>query len=173
MIKPVIEAVRTVNEMSKLKKGLEWMRDNTLLVGIPDSGERKSKKGKKPKVTNAELLFIHTNGSPVNNIPKRPVIEPAIELNRDSIAKMINKTAELAMEGKIAEADKSLKKTGTYVVGRIKRYFVEGNDWPPNSPAVQRAKRKKGADNPRPLIDTAQMRNSITYVISKGGKVND
>ena len=78
MIKPVIEAARTVDEMSKLKKGLEWMRDNTLLVGIPDSGERKSKKGKKSKVTNAELLFIHTNGSPVNNIPKRPVIEPAI-----------------------------------------------------------------------------------------------
>jgi hypothetical protein len=37
------------------------------------------KKAATQDVTNAELLFIHTKGSPLKHIPARPVIEPAIE----------------------------------------------------------------------------------------------
>lgn len=177
MIKPVIQAVRVTDEMVKVQKGLKWMQNNNLYVGIPDakSARKVNKKeaNVKEKVTNAELLFIHTNGSPANNIPPRPSIEPSIEQNIDTIVKRMNKTSELAMEGHFEEAQKHLGQTGQYIVGRIKRYFVEGNDWPPNSPAVQRAKRKKKSTIPRPLIDTGQMRNSITYVISREGEISD
>ena len=30
-------------------------------------------------VTNAELMFIHENGSPLRNLPKRPVLQYTIE----------------------------------------------------------------------------------------------
>ena len=45
-------------------------------------------------VNNAELLFIHTKGSPLRKIPARPVLQPAVEAdgNKQAIA------AELARD---------------------------------------------------------------------------
>lgn len=36
-------------------------------------------------VTNADLMFIHENGSPVNNIPKRPVLQMAIDYAKEEL----------------------------------------------------------------------------------------
>ena len=45
------------------------------------------------------------------------------------------------------------------------------NNWPPNSPSVIAEKRRKGSTNPRPLIDTGELRKSITYFVkTKGGR---
>ena len=59
------------------------------------------------------------------------------------------------------KGEKRLKATGMKAQNVVRAWFVNPkNNWPPNSPATIAA---KGSD--RPLIDTAEMRKSITYVI--------
>jgi hypothetical protein len=54
-----------------------------------------------------------------------------------------------------------LEKIGLWVVNKVKAKFGS-DDLVPNSEATIKA---KGSD--KPLIDTGQLRNSITYVIRK------
>ena len=63
-----------------ITESIAFLKKHEVCIGIPENTEeRKDSKG--TPVNNAELLFIHTNGSPVNNIPPRPVLEPAIKQN--------------------------------------------------------------------------------------------
>ena len=158
------------NYNSKLA-GLIWMKQNEVYVGIPQNKAERKDDEKEP-VTNAELLFIHTNGSPVNNIPPRPVIEPALKDDKDRLNSMMKVAAQYAMQGEEEKAIKQLKLTGMRGQNVSRAWFTSPkNNWPPNSPAVEARKRKKGATNPRPLIDTGELRKSITYFVKlKGGE---
>ena len=158
------------NYNSKLA-GLIWMKQNEVYVGIPQNKAERKDDEKEP-VTNAELLFIHTNGSPANNIPPRPVIEPALENDKDRLNSMMKVATQYAMQGEEEKAIKQLKLTGMRGQNVSRAWFTSPkNNWPSNSPAVEARKRKKGATNPRPLIDTGELRRSITYFVKlKGGE---
>ena len=156
---------------NKLKKMLKEMKQNEVYVGITDDTTEREEQQTK-EVTNAELLFIHTNGSPIRNIPPRPVIEPAIRNDKDRLSRMMKQAAQLFLKGDKQGAINQLRKVGMRGQNVSRAWFVNPeNGWPPNSPAVQAAKMKKGANIPRPLIDTGEMRKSITYFVrTKGGR---
>lgn len=146
------------------------MKENEVFVGIADdTTDREEGKG---EVTNAELLFIHTNGSPVNNVPARPVIEPAIKDDKDRLSDMMKKAADFAFKKNVVEAVNQLKRVGMRGQNISRAWFTNPkNNWPPNSLSVQRAKMAKGAEFPKPLIDTGELRKSITYFVkTKGGR---
>ena len=67
-----IEIKEVADNFSKQLKALEFIKDNEVYVGIQ---EEDSSREDDAAPTNAELLFIHTNGSPVNNILLRLVVE--------------------------------------------------------------------------------------------------
>ena len=161
----MVEIVSKVEAYNKLLNGLDFLRDNSVYVGIADdTTERENIEGK--EITNAELLFIHTNGSPVNHIPARPVIEPAIKKDRERLLSMMKKAASLAIDGNKSEALNQLRKVGMRGQNISRAWFVNPeNGWPPNSPAVQAEKRRKGSTDPKPLIDTGELRKSITYFV--------
>lgn len=157
---------KKIDNFNKISKSLKWLKKNSVYVGIPEDKSKRKNEEKNSEITNAELLFIHTNGSPVNNIPPRPVIEPAIQDDKDRLTSMLKKAAKLVIDGKEDEALKQLKMVGMRGQNVSKNWFTsEKNNWPPNSPSVKREKEKKGSTNPRPLIDTGELRNSITYLI--------
>lgn len=167
MANQFVEVVEAANRMNVLIKTLKFMKENYVLVGIP----QKKTKREKEAITNAELLFIHTFGSPINNVPARPVIEPAIKDDRERLSKMLKASALLYMQGKETEAMDQLKLTGMRCQNVCRAWFTNTkNNWPPNSPAVASEKRRKGSTDPRPLIDTGELRKSITYVIVKKGE---
>ena len=157
----------------KIKDALQFLKDTPVYVGVPENKTvRRKEDGEKVAITNAELMFIHTNGSPRNNIPARPVIEPAIEDDKERISKMFKDAWQTMMnQGKDA-AMKKLKLIGMRAQNVCRAWFVNPkNNWPPNSPATIAAKRAKGATKPRPLIDTGQLRRSIIYFVeTKGGR---
>lgn len=160
-------SIEKVSDKNQYKKLLEFVKNNELYVGIPQ--ETSSRKEDK-EITNAELLFIQTYGSPVNNIPPRPVIEPAIENNRDRISKMMHEALKIAMSGDSQGAVDQLKKVGMFAQNKCRAWFLdERNGWPPNAPSVIRRKIKKGSTDPKPLIDTGEMRKSITYFVKSWG----
>lgn len=167
MANPFVEIVEAANNMKRLTRTLKFMKENYVMVGIP---QKKSRRPGEP-VTNAELLFIHSFGSPINNVPARPVIEPAIKDDKDRLSKMLKRSATLSLEGKEEEAVEQLKLTGMRGQNISRAWFTSPkNGWPPNSPSVAAAKRKKGSTEPKPLIDTGELRKSIIYVVVKKGE---
>lgn len=156
---------------NRLKKMLKEMKQNEVYVGITDDTTEREEQQTK-EITNAELLFIHTNGSPIRNIPPRPVIEPAIRNDKDRLSRMMKQAAQLFLKGDKQGAINQLRKVGMRGQNVSRAWFLNPeNGWPPNSPAVQAAKMRKGANIPRPLIDTGELRKSITYFVrTKGGR---
>lgn len=159
-----IEVEETWDGMKQMLDGFKFIEGSAVYVGIPQKNS--SREDNSEGITNAELLFIHTNGSPINNVPARPVVEPAIEDDQERLTRMLTQSYLLAFSGRIQDALLQLQKTGMRAQNIARNWFVNPkNGWPPNSPGVQAAKRKKGSTNPRPLIDTGELRKSITYVV--------
>lgn len=155
----IFATVSSVDDQLKaIKEAVKELKKHDVLVGIPQ--EKASREGS-GKVTNAELLFIHTNGSPAKGIPARPVLQPAIENDKERVGEMLGKAIDAATSGKKEEIVPALEKAGQYGENICKAWFTnEANGWEPNSEETK--KRKKSS---RPLIDTGQMRKSITHVI--------
>lgn len=166
-----VEIVTTVDKIGKVAKAMNFMMENEVYVGISDETTTREKG---EPVTNAELLFIHTNGSPVNNIPARPVLEPAIKDDKERLSKMMESAFLTAEKGDTEGALRKLKLAGMRAQNVCRAWFVNPkNGWPPNSPGVAARKRAKGSTNPKPLIDTGELRKSITYFIRRwnGGRI--
>lgn len=182
--------VKTVTDnFSKHSKALDFIKNNAVYVGV----QQKESSREDEEITNAELLFIHTkgakvkkrksknaandlfifsNGSPYFNIPARPVIEPALKENSKQLSSIMKKAAQCAMDGNFAEALKQLNIAGTRGRDVSKLWFTNPkNHWAKNAPSVVVRKEKKGSTDPKPLIDTGELRNSISYFVkTKGGQ---
>jgi hypothetical protein len=144
-----------------MEKRLTDLSRMDALVGIP--AKTTSRKGE--VINNASLLFIHTHGSPVQGIPARPVIEPAIraEGNRQAINAELKEAARAALNEHPVQAEQHLTRAGMAGANAAKSWFTDArNNWAPNTPETIR---RKGSD--RPLIDTGALRRSITYVVRK------
>ena len=140
----------------------EELVNTQVLVGIPED-ESARKEG---AVSNADLLYIHSNGSPLKGIPARPVIEPALEHNKVRLGEIMGRASKAAMDGNIAEMHRELNKAGMAGQSAAKQWFTDpNNNWAPLNEKTKKQKEKKGATVERPLIDTGQLQNSITYVV--------
>lgn len=145
-----------------VERSLEELRQSEVYVGIPAENEQR----KDDKINNASLLFLHTHGSPINHIPPRPVLEPAIEANRALITPELAAAARAVIAGDAQAATAHLRRAGIIGANAAKRWFTDPrNGWAPNAPSTIRA---KGSD--KPLIDTGQLRRAITSIVSQRGK---
>lgn len=112
-------------------------------------------------ITNAELMQIHENGSPIKNIPARPVLDLTIMWTEQHLMKkVLDSIIEGVFEkdwGKV-EIERELSRMCIRMENHA-REIIYDNDGTlaPNSPQV--AKRKKGN---HPLFDTGQLARSIT-----------
>lgn len=131
-----------------------------------DAKKSKSSDTVKLGINNAELMYIHENGSPLNHIPKRPVLKMTIDyakkyLLKDTLAKAVKSYVENGFDLKAYEKEltKMCLKMENYA-----RDIIYSNDGrlAPNTPNV--ARRKKGN---HPLFDTGQLARSITCRLVK------
>ena len=187
---PTITLTEDGDGESFIKEAMGTLENAKVYVGIPEA--ETNRESQKDEVTNAGLLFIHTNGSPIRHIPARPVIEPSIEANHEPIEQGLHATADYVLDGKKAEANQMLKKVGTLGANGAKKWFTDPrNGWRQNSPETIRRKLSKltgkrlrkaldvlnsvSENMPlvgttaldeinTPLIDIGQMRRAITWV---------
>lgn len=160
MIKTTVKKQDNGKPLGDLLKEIAKMQ---VYVGIPE--EKASRKGE--PVNNAQLLYIHTNGSQLKGIPKRPVIEPALEAkeNKEAITAELGEAVKSLLDKKPAQAKMHLKRAGMIGQNAARAWFDDPrNGWAPNT---ERTIVAKGSD--RPLIDTAQMRKAIIYVVKDNG----
>jgi len=143
--------------IDQIKKDFAKLIHMDVLVGVPEADSKREK----GSVNNAQLMYIQTNGSPVQKIPARPIIEPAIKANKDKITNELKKAATMALNNDISGAKRQLNKAGMLGQNVARGWFTDPqNNWTPNSPVTIA---KKGSE--QPLIDTGQLRKSITYVV--------
>jgi hypothetical protein len=174
-------------------KGIDFIRDAVsrldnakVYVGIPEAETSRDEAGP----TNAGLMYIHTNGSEIMNIPRRPVIEPAIEDDAEQLEAILAKAIEAQLDGNDAEMKALLEKAGRRGANDAKRWFTNPkNGWARNKSATIRRKlaplkgsKKKAAlailadagetgdvsEIDTPLINKGELRRSITYVTEVG-----
>ena len=108
-------------------------------------------------------LYLHSHGSMAFQIPPRPVIEPAIEANKEPICLELKKAAISTLDHKKPDAITHLKLAGMTGQNAARAWFTDPrNHWAPNAPSTIA---RKGSD--KPLIDTGDFRKSITYVLSE------
>ena len=146
--------------MKALKQRLQEIARKQVYVGVPED-----KTARNDEMTNAGLVYLHTNGSALAGEPARPIIEPAIRArdNHDRITAELKRAAQAALDDDPAESAERLNRAGLLGANAAKRWFTDPrNNWAPNSPATIA---RKGSDSP--LIDTGQMRRSITYLVEE------
>lgn len=118
--------------------------------------------GKGMPYSTAYQLYIHAHGSALWRSPPRPVLEPSIEYNKESLTKQLKKVAQAALDGQ--DPNVELQKSGMMAQNFAREWFTNpANRWPPNADSTVE---RKGSD--RPLIDTGQLRRAITYVVKEG-----
>lgn len=156
-----------------IAKALEALSKTKVYVGVSQDKSSRSN----GQLNNAELLFIHTNGSPINKIPARPVIEPAVEENIDRIAGLLRDAAIAASEGDDSTAEALLGDAGTFAANAATQRF--GSDaLAPNADITihggwmrnkvnGRPVYVKGKKSALPLIDEGSLKGSITHIIEK------
>lgn len=175
-----------------LHAALLKLRGDQVLVGIPEADtQRFTGQGKNkvptPGVNNAQLLFIHSNGSPSRGIPRRMVIEPALNApdNKDRYSVFLKRAILQELDGNHPAAIQSLKLAGVSGERAARAWFTDPrNGWPPDKIATVNRKLGKMSKKKREaaidaivaaggdltgivttLIDTAQMRRAITSVV--------
>ncbi len=159
MMKPTIHT-GSAGDAGKLKEALKALAKKQVYVGVPEDSSNRNT----DEMTNAGLVYLHTNGSALQGIPARPIIEPAIQeqQNKARIVKALGGAGKAVLAQNSALATEELQRAGILGANAAKRWFTDPqNGWAPNTPATAA---RKGSE--RPLIDTAQLRRSITYLVA-------
>jgi phage gpG-like protein len=151
---------KLVDNFPTFRASLKHLKSD-VLVGVPaEEGARKNGEG----MNNATLAYIHDNGSPAANIPDRPFMQPGIAVAKERIAKFLEQGAREAMHGNPGGVEKGLQKAGLTAQASI-RAAINAGIPPPLAPSTLAARKARGRTGEKPLIDTGQLRNSISYVV--------
>ena len=163
-----VSVTRSGPGIAGLAKALDRIKRSDVLVGIPaPKASRNRSRGKGSVINNAEALFIFSKGSPLRGQPPRPVLEPAVEANKQLITKHLEAAASAVLEQKPEGAERELKRAGIIASNAAKRRLSK-EFLAPNAPSTIR---HKGSDTPG--VDLGEMRRAISYVIRENGKESE
>ncbi|HTB46469.1 MAG TPA: hypothetical protein VK741_22805 [Acetobacteraceae bacterium] len=187
-----IDVRKTIDNVGKIIGNVSALTRSDVLVGVPAA-----KTGRKQgEITNASLAYIHEFGSPMHNIPARPFLFPGVKRIRSQAIAMMKQGAKDALTGNLSSVDQVLNKVGILARNSVVNEITDPEPpFVPLKPATIRARLRKtqagrrklkqikkrgvtvtqwaaetdaaGNPNIRPLIDSGQLRASVTYVIRR------
>ena len=140
-----------------LKGFLERFREigkPKVYIGVPASKNGMHEGG----INMATLLAIHVLGAPSRGIPQRDPLRPPLIANAQRYSDLL----ALGLKNALSDGtDPKLvyEKIGIVATNDVYDYFVTGNFKPLNQKTIDR----KGSS--KPLIDTEELRGSITYEV--------
>jgi hypothetical protein len=180
----------TKDSVTEVVRAITELVGKQVLIGIPDSTTSRDDEVSQ-EMTNATLGFIHENGSPAANIPARPFLVPGVEKVLEPATDRLKGAAQATLRGDTKKADQLLNDAGIIGMGGA-RSEIRYGDFEPLKPSTIRNRfRSRGAKSRReneevylylirmgvhpaaaqseagirPLINTAQLANSITFVV--------
>jgi hypothetical protein len=154
---------QTIDNSADLLKGIRLLEKNEVLVGVPAANAERHV-DRRTKINNAALLYIHNYGSPINNIPARPSMEPGIKDAQSAITKRFRNAGEAALDGKPDVTMKEFHAAGLAAELSIKNK-INSNIPPPLAASTLAARRRRGHSSTRTLVEFGEMRNAVTHVV--------
>ncbi len=177
-------------------KALQELIGKQVLVGIPEAHDARTQSG---PITNAALAYIHEFGAPAANIPARPFLIPGVRKAEPQYTPHLRAACNAALDGDSAKSDHSLVRAGIVAENSAKREISTGNFVPLSPLTIARRHESRqtqsmrksevrylelvghgmspesaqAATGIRPLINTGQMRNSITSVVRRTASIAD
>lgn len=180
------------DNLEDIIKNLNLLADVEVLAGFPEDTTERTADSVDQGITNAALGYIHDNGAPEENIPARPFMTPGIEEARDELTSKLAQVLKATSQGKGPDiVERGMTQVGLIAQRAIRKVINAGLS-PPLSPRTIRDRYKsrktatqrvaeleylalqdqgidetflQGAVGIKPLINTAQLRNAINYVI--------
>ena len=182
----------TKDSVSQVIASLTELVQQQVLVGYPDSTSDRDEETDGP-MTNATLGYIHENGSPKANIPERPHLVPGVRKAEERAVAYMEKAAKATLSRDPKRANAYLNDAGIVAMNSARNEITTGDFVPlqPGTVAARHRSRKtksmrkseikyleliaqgmapgaaQDAAGIRPLINTGQLRNAITYVLRK------
>lgn len=181
--------------MEQVMEDIQALLALEVVVGFPDfTGEREAAADdagdQKKDLTNPQLAYIHDNGAPEANIPARPFMEPGIEAVQPELERKLSATMRAVLKGGgMDKVKQGLAQVGLTAALSIRNTINEGIP-PPLSDYTLRQRMNNGRKNgggarkgaqlelvnrkygmepstqlAKPLVDTGQLRNAVTYEI--------
>lgn len=141
-----------------LKGFLERFREigkPKVYIGVPAS---KNSIHKDSKINMATLLALHVLGAPSRGIPQRDPLRPPLVANAQRYTDLL----ALGLKNALANGtDPKLvyEKIGIVATNDVKDYFITGNF----KALSEKTIKAKGSS--KPLLDTGELRNSISYEV--------
>jgi hypothetical protein len=147
------------NGYARVVKMLTSKAKPALKVGI--FGERGSDEHKDSEgLSVADVAAFHEFGL---GVPERSFLRGWMEENQDRVADFLKVQCAEAVESQAKDFVKVLERLGLFCVGGIQQRISDGLS-PPLAPSTIAAK-----GSSIPLIDTGQLRTSITYEVDPSG----
>lgn len=147
----------------KFLKELQELSQMQVRVGF-QRGKKHKGKGKRAGADLVDIALCNELGT--DTIPSRPFLAQTVAQQGEAIKQASAELVVQVVEGKM-KGKQALKNIGVLVKGAVQHQMVEG-EFVPNAPStVQR----KGSD--KPLIDTGQLRQGVSYQICRKGEYDD
>lgn len=153
----------TKDRIPQILKSLRALPKKDVLVGIPaENGLRTNDDGS--PLTNAQIGYIQNFGAPEANIPQREFLAPGIKDVQERINALFAQAGLAACDGKPEVVERCLHAAGLVASNGVKAKIQNGPflELAPRTLAQRRARGRTGI---KPLLDTGQLRNAVTYVI--------
>jgi hypothetical protein len=134
------------------------LADGALSVGV--LGGDASAKHEESDLTVADVAEIHEFG--LGSAPRRSFLAGWADENKEQITTVVIKGGQALARGKVETVDQLLEQIGVWAVGGIQTRMA--NNIPP--PLAPQTIQRKGSSVA--LIDTGQLRSSISYRVEQG-----
>ena len=160
-------------------------RQKQLLSMASGKGKKSTRlqKAAQQDVSNAELLFIFSKGSPIRKQPPRPVLEPAVRANgnKEPIAREITASVKASLAGDKDGAAKFMTRAALSGQTSARRWFTDSrNGWQGLAASTKRGRARRLSKGQRaeatgedgelldsaftPGVDTGAMRAAIVGI---------
>lgn len=166
----VTVTVKTIDHgWEGIKARVETLRGAAAVVKVGVQGPQAAANHQDTRLTVAQIATVHEFGKVIHHpklnrtttIPERSFLRATIDMYQEAIARRQVLLTQGYLLGKF-DLHSSLELLGQYVVGLVKQRIANGIA-PPNRPSTIA---RKGSS--KPLIDTGQLRNSITHKVEIG-----
>lgn len=151
------------DDLKRVLGSINELVGKQVLVGIPDSSD--GRQDDQP-IGNAGIGYIQETGSPANNIPARPFLIPGVESVQGDVSARLGKAADAALAGDPDRAEVQMARAGMQAQNAV-RARINSGIMPELKDSTIANRIRRGRTGTVPLIDTGQLRNSITYVVRK------
>lgn len=162
---PVIVVKKNLDLISKAVLALT---KSEVMIGVPGGSGRSPEPGETTAIDNAVLAYRLETGDPETNLPARPFLVPGVESITGKAVELLKKAGKAAILGDSAAVETALNKIGLIGQAAVQQRMTDG-PFAPLAPRTLAARKARGRTGEKPLIDSGQLRRSVTYIVRKKG----